>query len=244
MLTIAALILATSQTPPAAKPINPLAPVIWIDPRGDILVDSQEVTPKFDAGVEKVKTPYGMGYDFNGAKSGIRLPDQGTFKITGDLSISAWLFVRNFAPNGEQSEVLFRGDDRNGLDPYGIMVTHDGSVKFYIYNEKNQEAEAKTALPLNQWAHVLGTLNAATGEISIYLDGNKMTTVSTKIRPFSELEQKSAPGVGIGNVQSDKSPSNQPLNGILADVRLYARLTTPAETGFRYVSAPTGASPQ
>jgi hypothetical protein len=80
--------------------------------------------------------------------------------------------------------------------------------------------------------------------MSLYLDGIKMTTIATKKHAFSELEQQYIPGVGIGNVQNDHGPHNQPLNGILADVRLYTRVTTPAETGFRYVPISTGASPK
>src|SRR5580700_494308 len=100
MLTIAALILATAQAPQAARPVNPLAPVLWVDPRGQIMVDGEEASPKVNAGVEKVRTPYGMGFDFSGAKSGILFPDKQSFKITGDMSISAWIFARSYAPNG------------------------------------------------------------------------------------------------------------------------------------------------
>ncbi len=36
----------------------------------------------------------------------------------------------------------------------------------------------------------------------------------TRIRPFARLDDRAAPGVSIGNVQFDKGPHNQPLNGL------------------------------
>ena len=243
MLTIAALILATSQTPPAAKPLNPLAPVIWINPRGEIIVDGEVATPTIDPGVSKVKTPYGIGYDFNGSRSGIVFPDRQSFKITGDMSISAWIYVRNYAPNGHESEVLFRGDDRDGWDPYNLLILNDGRLVFHVDDDKDHADNASTTVPLNQWTHVLVTLNTNLGEMSLYVDGTKMTASATKKHAFGDLDPKSVPGVGIGNVQDDHGFHNQPLNGILADLRLYPRLVSPTEAGFRYVPPTTGNSP-
>lgn len=240
MFAIAALLITTTFTQ------EEIVPVLWLDVQGNILIDGDAVEPQINPGVAKQKTPIGIAFNFSGEKSGILFGDKSSLKLTGNITVSAWLFPKSYAPNGAQSEVLFRGDDRAGYDPYFLALTKDGDIQFVIEDDKNEAEMVKTDIPLNQWTHITASLNAATGEMAMWENGVKVSTNSTTKRPIYDLIPKYVPGVGIGNVQNDKGPHNQPFNGLIADLRLYSKVLTPSEVGYqrKRVTASSGVQPK
>jgi hypothetical protein len=230
MFAIAAAILTTTKH--VRQDLNP---VLWLDLKGNILVNGTAVSPQINPGVYKMNTPDGVAYNFAGAKSGLLFGDNPAMKLNGSMTVSVWLYPRSYAPNGAQSEILFRGDDRNGYDPYCLATTADGTIRLAVENEKSEGMDVRAEIPLNQWTHVTASLNASTGELAMWLNGVQVAYAHTTKRPFLNLLPQYTPGVGVGNVQNDHGPHNQPFNGMLADLRFYDHVVTPEETGFSYV---------
>ena len=63
----------------------------------------------------------------------------------------------------------------------------------------------------------------------LWIDRKEVASMLTTRRPFADLDPAFAPGVSVGNVQNDQGPHNQPLDGVVADLRLYATALTPAD---------------
>lgn len=215
-----------------------IAPVLWLNTRGDVLLDGHPVETKFTPGATKRSIAKGIAFDFSGSHGGILLGDPESLQLAGSMTVSTWVNLRSYAPNGAQGEILFRGDDRDGLDPYSLVVEADGTVNFVICNERNEGAAVKAEIPLNAWTHVLASFNSDTGEISMWLNGEKVAYARTSKRPFCGLLKQYVPGVGIGNVQNNHGPHNQPLDGMIADLRLYEAVLTPEDVNWTRIGAP------
>ena len=85
------------------------------------------------------RTTYAAGqinsaFSFDGVDDRVqagRLAEPGA--MTHSMTIEAWVRVDGF-PTGKTpwGEILFRGDDRGGLDPYQLAVTPGGILSFQI----------------------------------------------------------------------------------------------------------------
>ncbi len=86
----------------------------------------------------------GQAFDFDGVDDRVQVPDSESLKLTESLSIEGWVLVRSYPTSGG-TPILFRGDDRGGLDPYVIDVRHDGNVRFSV---TSLEGSAAVAAPV------------------------------------------------------------------------------------------------
>src|SRR5688572_16785402 len=109
-----------------------LAPVLWLRPDGQVLVGGQVVQPKVRAGSRLVRMNGVTAYEFNGADGGLLLGDAPALRLTGSITVSTWINLRSYVNHGPGAQVLFRGDDRNGLDPYTLAVHSDGTINFGV----------------------------------------------------------------------------------------------------------------
>ena len=142
--------------------------------------------------------------------------------MTHSLTIEAYINVRS-APQGIQQQILFRGDDKGGgYDPYSLDVENLGNgpqIAFQINDAANDRPQVGAALPaFNEWIHVAGTLDDATGTMSIYVNGLQQNSIVTSVRPYAILDPTQNPGLGIGNVQS--ANYGEYFNGLIDEVRL------------------------
>lgn len=209
------------------------APVLWVNPQGKVLVQDRPVREaRLTRGAVPVETPFGLGLDFNGTHGGLLLPDLPALALADSMTVSTWVYLRGYVQSGPGAQIFFRGDDRNGLDPYCLTVHSDGNVNFGISDAKNGVDVVAAKVPLNKWIHITASFDAALCEIKLWINDALIKTEPTLHQPFLALSKSNAPGVGIGNVQNDKGPHNQPLNGIVADLRLYDAALKPAEAGW------------
>lgn len=208
-------------------------PVLWVRPDGKVAVEGKVVSPTFSPGVRRIPAQTGWGYDFDGKRSGILLPDLKPLALTKSMTVAVWLRPRSYVNDGPGAQVLFRGDDRCALDPYTLVIHANGNVVFGIQNEAEQGNCVGAELPLNKWTHVTASLDALTGKISMWLNGELAGFSYTTKKPIQNLDGAWAPGIGIGNVQNEKGPHNQPFNGTLFDLRLYSAVVNPPDAGFR-----------
>jgi hypothetical protein len=70
-------------------------------------------------------------------------------------------------------------------------------------------------LVIAEW-HVAGTLENATGTMTLYVNGTVVNQTTTTIRPFGDLDRNSHPGIGIGNL---KDGAGQGFDGLIDEVR-------------------------
>ncbi|HVT12640.1 MAG TPA: LamG domain-containing protein [Fimbriimonadaceae bacterium] len=205
-------------------------PVLWLAPTGEVLVQGKAVQPRITEGAWRVRLSGGYAYNFNGVHGGVLLPDYSGLRLTGSMTMSLWLNLRSYVNSGPGAQILFRGDDRCGLDPYDLVIHSDGTIWFAVQDEQDHGYGVAGEIPLNRWTHVVATFDASTGQLKLWLNDELVAFGKTTRRPFQVLDNSYAPGIGIGNVQNDHGPHNQPLNGMIADLRLYDRVVEPGVT--------------
>jgi hypothetical protein len=128
-------------------------------------------------------TPYGLTYatgevgkafSFDGADDRVQIMDNATLPFTTSFAIEGWVLVRGF-PTGtkgdDHGEILFRGDDRGGLDPYSLSVEPNGTVNFQVTDAANASASLAAPIATGQFIHVAaeasGRRSAAAGNASL-----------------------------------------------------------------------------
>ncbi len=140
----------------------------------------------------------GQAFLFDGVDDRAFVADHPSLALTDSMTIEAWIRADSF-PDPEEGTgwIVFRGDDRGGLDPYKMGVQSDRSLKFEI-NGAPGAAAISTPIPQGEILHVAATLDDATGDMSIYVNGVQMGHTITNVRPFADLDPASNPGIGIG----------------------------------------------
>jgi hypothetical protein len=206
-------------------------PVLWLRPNGQITIDGQTVKPRFSDGIRAYRTHLGMTYDLSGRKSGIYFGDPQTLKLTESMTVSLWINPRSYVNDGPGAQILFRGDDRGGVDPYYMAIHGDGTINFSVQDETQRGMRVTAELPLHKWSQITANWDSETGFMKMWLDGVLVGMARTTVKPFANLDRGWTPGVSVGNVQNDKGPHNQPFNGMISDLRLYRGAWTPDELG-------------
>lgn len=123
---------------------------------------------------------------------------------------------------------MFRGDDRSAMDPYQISLARNGRFVFAIQSASESCALSADAR-LNTWTHLLGTLDATTGNMQFFVNGKLVEKTTTKVRPLIALDPRYHPGFSIGNTQNPAGPHRQPFDGIIRDARIYDAAVTPRQ---------------
>lgn len=183
-------------------------------------------------GTSVVVVPRGVGIEMDGVLSGWMVKDNPAFAIRNAITVSTWIKPITYVDRGPGAQILFRGDDRSGVDPYSFVIQGDGCIYFSIQDEQQQAANVKAQLKLNEWTHVLASFDSKTGMLKMFLNGKLSASNTTTIRPMVRLDAKQGAGIGVGNIQWDKGPHNQPFHGILADLRLYNCVVEPKDVSF------------
>jgi hypothetical protein len=164
-----------------------------------------------------------LALQFHGDGQRVVVPDDEVFQLTHSLTLEAYVEVDGYPDYA--SQILFRGDDRGGFDPWFLKLTESGRLQFTVTDDSNESSAVTSPapLPLHTWLHVAGTLDDTTGEQRLFVNGACVATVNTSIRPFAVLGG-AEPGISIGNLQST---GNQGFLGSIDEVRISSSALTP-----------------
>lgn len=156
---------------------------------------------------------------------GVRIDDNPLFHLTKSLTLEAYIYSEN-NPGADAGQIIFRGDDLSGKDPYALFLETNGKLRFQIQNENDQGAALSTDVPLalKRWYHVAGTLDDTTGTMSLYVDGILKKSLVTAYRPYALLNSSANPGLGIGTIQS----FSQRFDGFIDEVRISDMALSPS----------------
>jgi len=178
-----------------------------------------------------------LGLDFNGTSSRIFVPDYALLQLTHSLTLDA--YIRIDGPVGGccgLGQIVFRGDDRGGLDPYYLAVNASGQLQFGIYNASNQQAVLVSPSPLSTgvFIRVTGSLDDATGMQRLFVNGTMVAAQFTTIRPFAQLDASENPGLGIGNTQG--TAYAEYFNGVIDEVNIRDDADFPASPALQLIT--------
>jgi len=168
-------------------------------------------------GATHVAGQVAQAFNFDGSGQRVTIPDNDALKLTNSLSIEAWIYPR---ANGF---ILFRGDYRPGLDPYALTIELTHELQFLVSNAGGEAMVLRSpgAVAMNQWLHVAATLDGATGDARLYVNGDLMAQTNTTVRPMRDLDAGYDPGVGIGGHAGNYNYF--PFNGVIDELAVYDR---------------------
>lgn len=169
-----------------------------------------------------------VALSFDGQDDRVFIPDDDLFHLTESFTIEAYIQIDRYAREAVgMSHIVFRGDNRLGLDPWYLAITASGQLKFLAANAQNKASVglSPNPLPIGQLLHVAATFDHRTGCQALFVNGERVATAESKICAFGPLVGP-RPGVGIGNRQTH---SNQAFRGVIDEVRISAEALNPAQ---------------
>ena len=188
-------------------------------------------------GTTFVRGKVGKAFYFDGVDDRLRIPDAENLKITGSLTIECWIYIESFPYSIGQ--IFFRGDDRNGHDPYTLTLLSNENLQLVIW-DSTQFVDLMTPVNKNKFIHVAGTLDSTTGEMKLYVDGVLKAEKTTTLRPFRDLDSAYSPGLGIGNTSGTGFLHNHPFHGIIDELTIYNRALSGDEIKAIYKAGSAG----
>ncbi len=168
---------------------------------------------------------YGKALAFNGTSSYVNLGNPASLKLTGSMTLEAWVLATgNPADDGQiiaksdsYSPLVgwqFKTTPDTGVRTFGIGVSPDGSAITQRYS--------KTVLVLNTWYHVAGVYNASAQTLDIYVNGVLDDGVLDGTVPSVQFDPNT-------NVTVGKRSSGFNFKGTIDEVRVYNRALTQAQ---------------
>jgi outer membrane protein assembly factor BamB len=180
----------------------------------------------------------GKAFSFNGSNGWASLGDPSSLAFTTSMTIEGWIDVKGLPTNSNFGSIMFRGDDRPGLDPYQLVILPSGDLQFQI-SSTTAAAAIQAPIPTGQFVHVAATLDDGTGLMTLYENGAVVAQETTTVRPFATLDPTQQPGVGIGN--SNALPNyDVPFNGLIDELTVYNRALTADEVQGVYKAGSSG----
>jgi hypothetical protein len=161
--------------------------------------------------------PNQLSLEFDGVAQRVFVPDDPAFQLTHSLTLEAFVKPLPVLPPNSAGQIVFRGDDNTARDPYYLVVV--GSDFYFDVQSESEEVFVKAPIPsFDQWHHLAGTLDDATGAMKLYVDGVLAASTVTSVRPFAVLDPTALPGLGIGDVQS--ANYSEHFHGLIDEVRI------------------------
>jgi len=169
----------------------------------------------------------------NGRDDWVFVPDCPKLQLTKSLTVEAWVNIRAFQMNGRSNFIVFRGDNRPGLDAFWLAVNpHTEELIFGIEGpNKPPGPPVMVTTPfryLRQTIHIAGVLDDHDGFLGLYVNGELMDSTRTPVRPWKTLDPRQCPGLGIGGFYAPL-PGSFTVDGTIDEVRLSDRALTPRQ---------------
>ncbi|HEY1663123.1 MAG TPA: LamG-like jellyroll fold domain-containing protein [Verrucomicrobiae bacterium] len=166
-----------------------------------------------------------------GTFNGIKTPDSPAYILTNAFTIECWI-----RPRGDSYEIVTRGDNRPGLDPYSFSMQDDHIFQFAITDNSGNSCTLTVPLVYNLWWHMAGTYS--NGVMILYTNGAVAAQTTTAVVPIGALIPGDHPGLGIGN--NNDGYNNFPFTGDIDEVSLYNRALSHAEVQAIYNAGSAG----
>jgi hypothetical protein len=170
---------------------------------------------------------------FSNRDDWVFVPDCPRLQLTKSLTAEAWINVRSYQMNGSVNFILFRGDNRSGLDAFWLAVNpHSRELVFGIEGpNKLPGPPVMVETPfvwLGKTIHVAGVLDDRTGFLGLYVNGVLKDSLETAVRCWKTLDPREQPGLGIGGFFAGP-PGSFTIDGTIDEARLSDAALAPEE---------------
>src|SRR3989338_391298 len=160
------------------------------------------------------------------------LTDHPSLKITGPITISAWIFPTDLNyPSGSDGGYIFSKREST-TGGYFLRLDKTGKINFKLYGgdiNPNGRVSSKV-LTTGEWHHVVGVYSGESGgTISVYIDGIAETEALISGTSFGDTTR--VPFIG-----ANPTNGNNPFNGAIDELIVYDRGLSQSEVKGIYCS--------
>jgi hypothetical protein len=100
-------------------------------------------------------------------------------------------------------------------------------VSFGVEDAAQNGASVEATVPYDQWVFVVGTLDGATGQMKLYVNGKLVNSITTSVRPLAALDPAWSPGLSMGCDPTGQY--GEYFHGWLDEIRLSNVALSPSE---------------
>ena len=117
----------------------------------------------------------GQAFVFDGVDDTVSVPDNAAPAASplnpAALSLEAWIYPTTATPAADQW--IVRKSSNTAANGYGLVqLAGTANVRFWVNNSTSALSSASATLTVNQWNHIIGTYDAASNALRIYLNGH------------------------------------------------------------------------
>tara|TARA_B100000780_G_scaffold264160_1_gene218592 strand:- start:433 stop:1590 length:1158 start_codon:yes stop_codon:yes gene_type:complete len=188
-------------------------------------------------GTTSVSGPMNKAFEFDGTGEYVSVAHDADLNITGDITVSAWIYPHTFGSVDNENRIVFKGAGRH-IENLFTLDIDDSNITFNLHENDgvgdsvihcDDPAEScvrgASTLSANTWYHVAATYDGATA--TVYVNGTpdgSHSFVST----------------GTGNTDplmiGGRDDNTDMFDGAIDDVRLYGRALSDTEITALYQS--------
>ncbi|WP_158625245.1 nucleoside hydrolase-like domain-containing protein [Corallococcus terminator] len=161
----------------------------------------------------------GSAVEFDGVDDRIDLGNPTHLRLTGAMTLSAWVFIDDFAGNGR----IVNKQGGSGSRGWSLNVEAGGFASFQVASSATQLVlvNGASSLPTGQWIHLAGTYEPGVA-LRLWVNGVQDAALTTGV-PASQYNPSL--NVALGN----RPGGGTPFNGRIDAVRVYDRVLGAAE---------------
>jgi plastocyanin len=173
----------------------------------------------------------GQTFSLNGNTSFVEIPNRAAVRITGAISIDAWINPATTAPLTQ--EVFSKYDSPSNQVSYSLSLRSGGALRLAVYQTGDASilryVDTVTGIvPTGTFTHVAGTFDPATQATKIYVNGADTNASLGGGSTIVSSIFDSTTAVRIGAVVNS-SVGITPFSGLIDEAELFNRALSPSE---------------
>jgi len=176
---------------------------------------------------------FGYALSFDGVDDYVRVPDNDSLDITGELAVEAWVKFDGFRP--WQDIIARAGNTWSSCNPFGIEIKSNQNVSWYISTGCGQARNIikyNTTLETNVWYHFVGVADST--QLRFYLNGKLKCNISRSVDPCI-TDKPLTISAQIYSGPTWSATVAEAINGTIDEIRIYNRALTDDEVKLLYL---------